>query len=285
MSRCSLIFATLDDQGDLAKCLASLVHQVNAPDFEVIVVDQNQDQRLARVIEAFADRLALTHIRAAFRNACRARNLGAQKASGEWLGFPDDDCQLLPTALSALATTATDPSIGVITGRTVDPQGQSNVLRWHSEATDFDRRGMFKCLTEATMFVRRDLFFAAGGFDERFGPGTHFPAAEGMDLMNRLFDHMNGQSAHYNPLIALQHPTKIPPWNRWAVRRLHSYAIGEGAFIAKSHNPHVYNWGARTLFAAGCRVVRFNGWQSLAFAARMAGLIRGYTRYQFAQIK
>lgn len=285
MPRYSLIIATLHDQGDLALCLASLASQVDAPDFEVIIVDQNGDDRLVSLVETYADRLALVHLQVDFRNACRARNLGASQARGEWLGFPDDDCQLLPTTLSALAATAADPSIGVITGRTVDAAGAANVLRWRAEPMSFDRRRMFGCLTEATLFVRRELFFAAGGFDERFGPGTRFPAAEGVDLMNRLFDHMPGYSAHYNPLVTMQHPTKIPPWNRWAARRFHEYAIGDGALIAKSPSPHMFNWGARTLVAAGLQVLRFNGWQSLAFAARIAGLVRGYARYQLARLK
>lgn len=51
MPRYSLIIATLHDQGDLALCLASLASQVDAPDFEVIIVDQNGDDRLVSLVE------------------------------------------------------------------------------------------------------------------------------------------------------------------------------------------------------------------------------------------
>lgn len=281
----SLIIATLDDQGDLALCLASLVEQTGAPRFEVIIVDQNGDDRLVGLVAAFADRLTLVHLQVDFRNACRARNLGARRARGSWLGFPDDDCRLVPATLGEVALTAADLGVGVITGRTVDEAGAANVLRWRDQPVDFDRYSMFGCLTEATLFVRRELFAAAGGFDERFGPGTRFPAAEGVDLMNRLFEHMAGCTAHYNPLVIMQHPTKIPPWNRWAVGRFHQYAIGDGALIAKSPSRHMFNWGARTLVSAGLQVIRFDGWRSVAFAARMLGLVRGYLRYQLARLK
>src|SRR5690606_1239224 len=130
---------------------------------------------------------------------------------------------------------------------------------------------------------RRELFETAGGFDERFGPGARFPAAEGVDLVNRVFNHLGHLQACYEPDVTLQHPTKIPPWNRWAVRRFHDYAIGDGALIAKGPSRHMFNWGFRTLAAASLQVLSFRGWQSLAFAARIVGLLRGFVRYQLAR--
>ena len=276
----SLIIATLHDDGELALCLASLAKQVNAPAFDVIVVDQNGDDRLIEVVSRFADCLHIRHERVDFRSATRARNLGAGLARGGWLSFPDDDCQLLVDALSEVQRIASDPQIQVITGQTIDEAGAPNVLRWKQEPSEFNRRTMFSCLTEATLFVRRELFLRAGGFDERFGPGTQFPAAEGIDLMNRLFDHMDGQKAWYSPTIKMQHPSKIPPWNAWAVGRFYSYAIGDGALIAKNPQPHILNWGMRTIVSAFLQLFTLDAWKSAAYFARIIGLLRGFTAYQ-----
>lgn len=277
--RYSLIIATLDDQGDLSRNLASLAAQQDAPPFEVIIVDQNGDDRLVELAAEFSGRLRLVHARVDFRGASRARNVGARMAGGQWLGFPDDDCELFPQTLAEVDRIAADPAISVITGRTLDADGQANVLRWKEQALEFDRRRMFGCLTEATLFARRELFLAAGGFDERFGPGARFPAAEGVDLMNRMFDRIGAGKAYYSPRVAMRHPTKIPPWNRWAVSRFHQYAIGDGALIAKSPSRHMFNWGARTLASAGLQALAFNGWRSLAYAARVVGLFRGLLAY------
>ena len=106
---CSLVIATLRDDGDLEPCLASLVKQQDAPTFEVIVVDQNGDDRLVGVIARFAGRLDIRHEQVDFRSATRARNLGARLARGIWLGFPDDDCQLLADALGEVQRLSNDP--------------------------------------------------------------------------------------------------------------------------------------------------------------------------------
>ena len=279
---CSLVIATLHDDGELEPCLASLVKQENAPTLEVIVVDQNGDDRLVEVIARFAGLLDIRHEQVDFRSATRARNLGARLARGIWLGFPDDDCQLLSDALGEVQRLSNDPLTQVITGQTIDETGAPNVLRWKQEPTEFSRRTMFSCLTEATLFVRRELFLRADGFDERFGPGAPFPAAEGIDLMNRLFDHMDGLKACYSPRIKMQHPSKMPPWNAWAVGRFHSYAIGDGALIAKNPQPHMLNWGMRTLVSSFIQLFTLDAWRSAAFAARILGMLRGFTAFHLA---
>jgi hypothetical protein len=135
------------------------------------------------------------------------------------VSFPDDDCVLQPDVLQQVAAVVAEPDVKVVTGQTVDESGRPNLLRWGSERVTLTRWNMFACLTEATLFVQRELFLGVGGFDEAFGPGAPYPAAEGVDLMQRLLAHPAGGRAVYNPLVRLQHPSKIPPWNDWAVSR------------------------------------------------------------------
>jgi glycosyltransferase involved in cell wall biosynthesis len=252
---------------------------VKVPSFEVIVVDQNGDDRLVKQLAIYAQHMQIKHERVFFKGGSRARNHGALVAKGQWLGFPDDDCELLPDVLQQVELLSADERLQVITGRTIDSEGQSNVLRWGSEQHIFDRWSMFGCLTEATLFVKRDCFLSVDGFDERFGPGARFPAAEGIDLMNRLFSCIGSGLALYSPTVKMRHPTKIPPWNPWAVRRFYDYARGDGALIAKSFSPHLLNWGLRTFASAMLQIVRLQGWKSLAYAARVTGLIIGFCAY------
>lgn len=280
----SLVIATLGEAQTLAGCLASLAEQREAPPFEVIVVDQNGDDRLDAMVQGYSGRLDITHERVAFRAASRARNHGARLARGRWLGFPDDDCRLLPDALQQVARSTAEPGVRVVTGQTIDHDGRPNVLRWAAEPVRFTRWTMFGCLTEATLFVDRDAFLAAGGFDERFGPGGRYPAAEGIELMNRLFRRLGTGQALYNPAIRMRHPTKIPPWNRWAVHRLRSYAVGDGALIAKNPEPHILYWGVRTIGASVLQALACDGWRSIAFAARLLGLFRGMGAFTLARL-
>lgn len=273
--RYSLVIATLHDDGELEDCLSSLEALRDGPDFEVIVVDQNGDDRLLDLVSRFSDRLAIVHRQVPFRGASRARNQGAALARGEWIGFPDDDCRLLPDTLLEVERLSTDPRVRVVTGQTVDAAGAPNLLRWKSKPAEFTSWTMFGRVTEATLFVRRDAFFAAGGFDERFGPGALFPAAEGVDLMNRLLAAIGDGKACYSPLVRMQHPTKIPPWNRWVAARFHSYARGAGALVAKNPSPHMLYWGARIIVGSAVQALIFRGWRGAAFAARFRGFFNG----------
>lgn len=273
----SLVVATLQDNGELEEFLASTVNLEGNLIFEVIVVDQNKDNRIAKIVKRFEDKLDIRHIRVNFIGASRARNVGARAAKGDWIGFPDDDCLFFPDTLLQVANLASDETLQVITGKTVDETGTANLLRWKVKKTLFDRWNMFSCLTEATLFIRRDAFLYIKGFDESFGPGASFPAAEGMELMNRLFSAPGNIRACYSPDIKMQHPTKIPPWNKWAARRFYEYAKADGALIAKSLKPNIIYFGGRSAASALLQVLTIRGWRSAAFAARLAGLLCGFT--------
>jgi len=276
----SLIIATLGDRNTLRACLESLCGQQQAPPFEVVIVDQNEDDRVGAIIPAFAGRLEIRHERVAFRGASRARNYGARAAKGGWLGFPDDDCMPAPDALAQFARVrATFPDVRIITGRTVDENGESNILGWANEAQHFTPFSMFTSVTEATLFVERQILEDVGGFDERFGPGARYPAAEGVELVNRLLAAAGTGRAYYSPAIRIQHPTKVPPYTSWAARRFHLYAIGDGAMIAKSPQPHILAWGLRTCASAVIQLFSLPLWRSAAFAARLAGMVRGFVRF------
>lgn len=276
----SLVIATLDDDGDLRLCLESLARQAAPPTFEVIVIDQNAHDEVAALVARFASRLSIRHEKVAFRNASQARNFGVGLARGEWVGFPDDDCQLLPDALAAAAPLLKRKELQLVTGRTVDAKGRPSVLRWKPTAGPFGPSGMFGRLTCATLFVRRSSFLDAGGFDPRFGPGGPFPSAEEFDLATRLFERPEAGTAWYAPAIRMQHPDKVPPWTRWAARRMHDYAFGAGAWVAKHRQPRHFVWLARTLVASTVQSLSLPPWRSASYLMRLWGVLRGYLAFR-----
>ncbi|WP_313311585.1 glycosyltransferase [Pulveribacter sp.] len=275
----SLVVATVDPDGRLLHALLDSLLASSERSFEIIVADQQVDDHLAAVVAAFTGRLTLRHLRLPTRGASAARNAGAALARGRWIGFPDDDCVYQPDTLAMARRVLSAPGVRIATGRTVDAAQQPSVLRWRRMAEDFDRWTMFACVTEATLFVERTLFLAAGGFDPRFGPGAPFPAAEGVELVDRLLGVGAGWRARFDPAIQMQHPNKIPPWNRWAVQRFYRYAQGDGAFVARRLRGHTLWWVTRTLGSAAVQTLAFRGWVSVAHAARIAGIGVGMWRY------
>ena len=96
----SLVVATVDRVAELERLLASLEAQ-SFQDFEVLVVDQNEDERLAPVM-ARHPRLRLSHLRSE-RGVSRARNVGLRAAQGEIVAIPDDDCWYPENLLASVA--------------------------------------------------------------------------------------------------------------------------------------------------------------------------------------
>lgn len=70
----SLVLATVGRTHEVERLLCSLDRQEGAT-FELIVVDQNTDERLAPLLEARKNRYPILHIRAERCGASRARNV------------------------------------------------------------------------------------------------------------------------------------------------------------------------------------------------------------------
>ena len=81
MPRFSLIIPTFGRAIELAELLASIVNQKRG-DIEVIIVDQNEDARVAPLVEALPSDLTVLHIRLQDKNPSMARNAGLAVACG-----------------------------------------------------------------------------------------------------------------------------------------------------------------------------------------------------------
>jgi glycosyltransferase involved in cell wall biosynthesis len=228
--RFSLIVATRGRDRELAELFDSLLAQRQAG-LEVIVVDQNPDDRLAPVIAAYEARLPLLWRRSAVANACHARNLGLALARGELVGFPDDDCLLPPGLLNRVAGGfAADPALAVLTGPAASPDGGLGSGRWRADVGPVTAANVWTSVIEFNLFLRREVALALGGFDERLGPGTPFGSAEGNDLVLRAI--RAGHAARYDPAQQVVHPDKrLTPV---AVERAALYGRGLG-FVLRRH--------------------------------------------------
>ena len=86
----SLITSTVGRTAELQKLLAS-IDQQTCRSFELVVVDQNTDDRLVPILEKYQEKFRIVHARSG-RGVSRGRNVGVNYASGQILTFPDDDC-------------------------------------------------------------------------------------------------------------------------------------------------------------------------------------------------
>ena len=237
--RFSLIVATLGRSSEIGALLESLLAQ-GRDDLEVIIVDQNADDRVAPVLQPYAARLPITHLRSAIRNANHARNLGLRQARGEIVTFPDDDCLYPPGVLTRVdAAFRAAPSLGVLTGPAASPEGGLGSGRWREESGAIDLANVWTSVIEFNLFLPRPLMLALGGFDERLGPGTRWGSAEGNDLVCRAM--ASGVVAQYDAGLRIIHPDKR--LTEVAVSRAASYGRGLG-FVLRRHGVPLSVWFA-----------------------------------------
>ena len=98
----SVCIATFRRPDELARLLDSLARQVGAPDFEVVVVDNDPDGSARSIAETFSSALALTYCREAMPGVAAVRNRGVTSSRGAFLAFIDDDEWARPDWLATL---------------------------------------------------------------------------------------------------------------------------------------------------------------------------------------
>src|SRR5712664_3371730 len=129
-----LIITTLQRTSELRRFLKSASDQTYKK-LEIIIVDQNEDDRVARVLEEFTEVLLLRHVRSARRGASAGRNIGLSVPwDAEIVAFPDDDCWYPPDLLARVAEFfRLHPEWQGLTGRSLTGDGFPSNGRWHSD--------------------------------------------------------------------------------------------------------------------------------------------------------
>ena len=105
--RFSIVIPVYNDWRPLEQCLQSLARQTNAPDFDVIVVDDGSTEIIPEYIHRSGHSYAISVIPQAHTGIPAARNRGILAAKGAVLLFVDADCRLQPDCLSALSSMIT----------------------------------------------------------------------------------------------------------------------------------------------------------------------------------
>lgn len=221
------IICTRDRPAMLAGCLEA-VRGAMRPGDEVVVVDSAS--RAGTTAEV-ADRFGFPVVRLERPGLSRARNAGVEATTAPLVAFTDDDCQPDRAWMARVSAGFTGASVGFLTGRVNADQHERAVSvfesatpRWWGPEDDVLTMGH-----GANMAFRREVLEELGGFDERLGAGSRFPAAEDTDLFWRAL--RTGWSGRYEPGAIVTH---LQWRSRNDVLRVeYRYGVGGGAFAAK----------------------------------------------------
>lgn len=231
----SLVISTLGRSKELGELFASLEKQT-LKDFEVIIVDQNSDDRLVPFLSGWS--FPLRHERTPdLRGLSRGRNAGVLHATGEVLLFPDDDCWYPADLLQRAAEIFSTTGASIVCGRPCDETGRSINGRFEAVRQYFGREKVWTCQIEWLFFIRHVDFLTLGGFDEKVGVGASTPwqACEGPELTFRAA--AAGMKMFYDPDLVGHHAEldTVSPDDAM-IRKGRAYGRGMGYVLRKSRH-------------------------------------------------
>ncbi len=225
----SLVVASLGRTREVEELFESFREQPFR-DFEVLLVDQNDDGRLDPIVEHYASQFTLRHLRSDVRNASHARNVGLAEAAGEIVGFPDDDCLYLPGTMErVVAHFESDPGLVLLGGSCVSPTGELVNGRWTLHSCPITEKNVWTTMQGFSMWIRTAEARSVGGFDPAIGPGTPWGSSEEPDFGLRLL--RRGYRGFYDVKLGVRHPDKS--LSAHATARAFEYGAGMGRVLRR----------------------------------------------------
>jgi glycosyltransferase involved in cell wall biosynthesis len=233
----SLIVATRWRVQELRRLLDSLTVQTYRP-FEVIVVDQNQDDLIGSLLKDYDHELTLHHVRSETRGHAAANNVGLRICKGDIVAFPDDDCWYDPELLRHVVDLFdAHPEWHGITGCEAPIGTGANNRRFDQEAGLVTLRNVWRRHISFSAFFRRaDL--AGLFYDERVGPGagTIWGSCEETEFLLQFMK--RGCVVQYEPSLAIHHPDwGQGPYTINAITKAHRYGMGMGRVLQNHEFP------------------------------------------------
>ncbi len=262
----SIIIPTYNSAGTLRRTLDSIAGQTY-DNIEVIVVDKGSSDSTVEIAESFGARVLLVRV----RERSEQKNLGAREARGDYLYFVDSDFILEPRVVEeAVSKCELEGYDAVLIHNTSDP-----TISFWARVRKFERDFYIgDRLNVAVRFMRREVFFSVGGFDESLVAGEDY------DLHNRIVE------AGYRIGEILSREVHIgEPRTLLDVAKKHFY-YGRtiGRFIAKNGRrgvaqispvrpSYLRNW--RRFLEDPVITIGFVVYQTVRYASAAAGLLGG----------
>ncbi|MFM7449095.1 MAG: glycosyltransferase family 2 protein [Leptolyngbyaceae cyanobacterium] len=235
----SLVLATKNRAVEVERFLCSLTYQAYT-DFELVIVDQNPDDRLIELVRFYSQKFPVVHLRQSKSGATRARNLGRLHAKGDVITFPDDDSVYPAEILAQVANFFQEnPQWDGVVGRVYELENDQNAFLYcgddNAGVIDLER-ALRIGITHAT-FLKRDVVKKIC-FDETIGPGAGTPWGCGDDV-DYLFRCLQANySVYYHPEFIVRHPN---PFNSYTFRQLlqreYHYGRGNGYLMGRYFPP------------------------------------------------
>jgi len=223
--------ATLGRSDEIIVMLNSLVSQTYK-NFELIIIDQNENDIVFKICEEYKDKIELKYIHNDKKGLSINRNIGLKYMSGDIAAFPDDDCIYETDTLEkALNFFNENVNYSFYICNTMDIQGNGSILKTKSKNADISIFNFTNSGISFTIFIRTPAI-KTFMFDENLGLGTNFGSGEESDLI--LFLLKNRNKGRYIFKNYIYHPVK-----KDTPDKAFEYGKGFGAIYKKA----VFHYG------------------------------------------
>lgn len=269
----SLIQTSQNRQDELKRFVESLNGQVGI-DFnqiQFIFVDQEDNRH---VFDDLDKRIEFVYIKYHHCSLSHARNIGLEHVTGDYIGFPDDDCWYEPNTLSKVFKSLAIMGIDGIVAKGMDEHGRlTNIFPSKEKMlTKYDRCGAISY----TIFVRFDKSVS---FDEMLGVGSPYGlgAGEETDYILKLMDEKKF-TFEYDPNIIVHHPFFALVINKKTLDKIKNYSRGNGYLLRKHKFPitYVLKQFVRPVMGAIFYLLKGNSRRSRHSLNILIGRIQGY---------
>jgi GT2 family glycosyltransferase len=197
-----LVVATVDRVDALGRLLASLSRQTHDR-FRVLVVDQNEDDRLLPMLARHPG-LELVRLRSS-RGLSRARNAAVEHLAADVVAFPDDDCEYPDDLLELVGRRfAGRAELDGVSVRAESRDGCSSPS-WECEPATLDAANLWNRGISFGIFLRRELVEGVGRFDEQLGLGAGTPWSSGEEIDFLIRAVARGGRIEYDPSLVVLH--------------------------------------------------------------------------------
>lgn len=227
----SLIMATIGRYTEVERFLMFLDQQTYR-NFELIIVDQNSDDRLLLLIQRYKTKFSLIHLRSE-KGLSLARNVGLRHITGDFVCFPDDDCWYDRQALEKVYKLFhLYPQYAGITGRAIDGEGQDAAGKYDKTSGLVNVMNVWRRAISFTIFFRRQVCEDIGGFDEEMGVGakTIYGSGEETDYVLRA---IRKHQVFYCADFTINHPNPLIHYSPQVISRGYRYGCGFGRVVSK----------------------------------------------------
>ncbi len=251
----SLVLCTVGRDAEVKLFIDSIIQ--SECNVELIIVDQNRDNRIDRVIDecCFPENFIIKHIKPDVLGLSRARNIGLEYVTGDIFAFPDDDCIYSKGVLNYVGTQFYNSQFDFFSCKTHERNKPEKSLI-QCEATSFEITMSKRAGCSFTLFFKNSQKMLSVRFDECMGvgSGTIYGAGEETDYLTQVM-HLKLRG-YYEPCVVVLHDAKEDSYDEYTLTRLVSYGGGYAYHLRKNYKKLGFIYSCKLLLAIPLRIIK-----------------------------